>query len=148
MGELYSFLDKEVNMVRKSDYSKEEDLRIIELFNKGYTNREIGEELNRTKAAIQKRIQLFKKENFIIEKVRTLKQLENREFKRTLNRENSNFLSNGATVKACMSAYRNNSKGDLVLNTDKAENENFVYTEDMPKKLENKEIREYIKIFE
>ncbi|WP_404988755.1 hypothetical protein [Clostridium culturomicium] len=132
-------------MVNKRDYSTEEDLKIKELFNKGYTSNEIAKVLNRTKGGIQKRIQAFKKKNEIEEKKRVMKQFEIREIKKAINHEGNRFLSNRATIRAGMSAYKKNDMGDLVLDIEKAKNQNFVYSEDMPRKLENIERREYNK---
>lgn len=132
-------------MVNKRDYSIEEDLKIKELFNKGYTSNEIAKVLNRTKGGIQKRIQAFKKKNEIEEKKRVMKQFEIREIKKAINHEGNRFLSNRATIRAGMSAYKKNDMGDLVLDIEKAKNQNFVYSEDMPRKLENIERREYNK---
>lgn len=134
-------------MVNKRDYSIEEDLKIKELFNKGYTSNEIAKVLNRTKGGIQKRIQAFKKKNEIEEKKRVMKQFEIREIKKAINHEGNRFLSNRATIRAGMSAYKKNDMGDLVLDIEKAKNQNFVYSEDMPRKLENIERREYNKRF-
>lgn len=135
-------------MVNKKDYSQEEDLKIIELFNKGYTSREIAKILNRTRGGIQKRIQGLKKKNEIDEKKRLIKQIEMREVKKAINRENNNFLSNRATIKGSLSAYKKNDKGDLILDTKKANEQGFVYAMDMPGKSLNEEIREFNKFTE
>ena len=76
-----------------------------------------------------------------------MKQFEIREIKKAINHEGNRFLSNRATIRAGMSAYKKNDMGDLVLDIEKAKNQNFVYSEDMPRKLENIERREYNKRF-
>lgn len=135
-------------MVKKGNWTNDEDLRLIELFNLGYTSKKIGENLNRTKEAVQKRIQMLKKKEIICEKNRKLKQIEIREIEKAINRENSNFLSNKATIKASMSAYKNNDKGDLVLDIKKANEQGFSYSWDMPGKSLNEDIREFNKLEE
>ena len=69
-------------MIKKGNWSKEEDLEVIRLFKLGYTSKKIGEKLDRTKEAVQKRIQNFKIEGIINEEERKLKQIENRDIKR------------------------------------------------------------------
>ena len=135
-------------MVKKSDWNIDEDNKLIELYKRGYYAREIARKMNRTKGAIDKRIQKFKKEG----KIEDLKAIDkekrriaNREVRRAINRENSNFLGNRATIKASMSAYKNNSKGDLVLDKKKAKEQRFAYSWDMPGASINEEIREFNK---
>lgn len=135
-------------MVKKDNWTIEENLKLIELFKLGYTSKKIGEKLNRTKEAVQKRIQMFKKKEIICEKNRKLKQIESREINKAINRENNKFMSNRALIKSSISAYKNNHKGDLVLDTKKAKEQGFVYTLDMPKSIINREIREFNKIEE
>ncbi len=135
-------------MVKKSNWTLECDKRLIELFNLGYTSKQIAKKLNRTKEAVQKRIQMLKKKELICEKYRELKQIEIREIKKAINRENSQYLSNRATIRACMSAYKNNSKGDLVLDKNKAKEQGFVYSWDMPGESINEDIREFKKVEE
>lgn len=135
-------------MVKKSNWTNDEDSKLIELFNLGYTSKEIGAELNRTKEAVQKRIQLFKKKKIICEKNRKLKQIECREIKKAINREGSKFLSNRATIRACISAYKNNSRGDLVLDRKKAKEQGIAFPIDMPGVSVNEEIRRFNKFEE
>lgn len=135
-------------MVKKSNWTNDEDLKLIELFNLGYTSKGIGAELNRTKEAVQKRIQMLKKKEIISEKNRKLKQIENREIKKAINSESSKFLSNRATIKACMSAYKNNSRGDLVLDRKKAKEQGIAFPIDMPGVSVNEEIRKFKKFEE
>lgn len=135
-------------MVKKSNWTIEDDERLIYFFQKGYYAREIARKLNRTKGAVDKRIQKFKQEGRIRElkeEVRERRRVENREIRRAINRENNNFLSNKATIKASMSAYKNNIKGDLVLDTKKSKEQGFVYTMDMPGVSINGKIREFDK---
>lgn len=138
-------------MVKKSAWDKEEDNKLIELYKKGYYAKQIAKKLDRTKEAVYKRIQKLKKEG----KIEDLKALErekrrvvNKEIRRAINRENSNFLSTRATIKASMSAYKNNEVGDLVLDRKKAKKDGFVYSWDMPSRSLNEEIRAFNKIYE
>ncbi|MBS6502474.1 hypothetical protein [Clostridium tertium] len=135
-------------MIKKSNWTNDEDSKLIELFNLGYTSKEIGLELNRTKEAIQKRIQMLKKKEIISEKNRKLKQIECREIKKSINRESSKFLSNRATIKACISAYKNNSMGDLVLDRKKAKEQGLAFPIDIPGVSVNEEIRKFNKFEE
>ena len=135
-------------MVKKSNWTNDEDLKLIELFNLGYTSKGIGAELNRTKEAVQKRIQLLKKKGIICEEDRKLKQIEYREIKKAINRESSKFLSNSATVKACISAYTHNSRGDLILDRKKAKEQGIAFPIDMPGVSVNEEIRKFKKFEE
>lgn len=135
-------------MVKKSNWTNDEDSKLIELFNLGYTSKKIGSELNRTKEAVQKRIQMLKKKEIICEKNRKLKQIECREVKKAINRESSKFLSNRATIKACISAYKNNRMGDLVLDRKKANEQGFAFPIDMPGVSVNEEIRKFNKFEE
>lgn len=136
-------------MVKKNNWTNEEDEKLIYFFQKGNYAREIAKKLNRTKGSVDKRVQKLKKEGRLKE-LRALerekRRIENREIKRAINRENNNFLSNRATIKASMSAYKNNDKGDLVLDINKAKNQGFVYTMDMPGIIVNEEIREFNKV--
>lgn len=117
------------------------------MFNNGCTALEISIKLNRTKEATQKRIQYLKKKKIIFERDRKLKQIELREIDKAINYEISKFMSNGSLIRASLSAYKNNSLGDLVLDIEKAKRHGYEYTDDMPKRLENEEIREYNKTF-
>ena len=62
-------------MIKKGNLSKEEDLEVIRLFKLGYTSKKIGEKLDRTKEAVQKRIQNVKIEGIINEEERKLKEI-------------------------------------------------------------------------
>ena len=135
-------------MVKKSNWTNDEDSKLIELFNIGYTSKKIGAKLDRTKEAVQKRIQLLKKKGIICEEDRKLKQIEYREIKKAINRESSKFLSNSATVKACISAYTHNSRGDLILDRKKAKEQGIAFPIDMPGVSVNEEIRKFKKFEE
>ena len=137
-------------MVKKNDWSSEEDKKLIYFYQRGYYAREIAKKLNRTKGAVDKRIQKFKKEGKIKELrslERKIRNLERQQIRKIDNRENNNFLSNRSTIKVSMSAYRFNNMGDLILDIKKAEAQGYYYTMDMPKKLENTEKRLYNKTF-
>ena len=135
-------------VIKKNNWTNSEDSKLIELFNLGYISKEIAVELNRTKDAVQKRIQLLKKKGIICEKDRKLKQIEYKEIKKAINRESSKFLSNRATIKACSSAYKNNSIGDLVLDRKKAKEQGIAFPIDMPGVSVNEEIRKFKKFEE
>lgn len=130
-------------MVKKSNWTNEEDKKLLELFKLGYTNQVIARKLNRTKEAVKKRLQMLKKQCDITEKDRELKQIEIREIKKAINRENSRHLSNRATIKACMSFYKNNSRGDLVLDRKKAKEQGIAFPLDLPGASINEEIRRF-----
>ena len=130
-------------MVKKSNWTNEEDKKLLELFKLGYTNQVIARKLNRTKEAVKKRLQMLKKKEIICEKDRELKQIEIREIKKAINSENNRYLSNRATIRACMSAYKNNSKGDLVLDRKKAKEQGMAFPLDMPYSNINEEIRKF-----
>lgn len=144
LGELYTFLGGV--MVKQGSW-REDDKILIEMFKNGCTALEISIKLNRTKEATQKRIQYLKKKKIIFERDRKLKQIELREIDKAINYEISKFMSNGSLIRASLSAYKNNSLGDLVLDTEKAKRHGYEYTDDMPKRLENEGIREYNKTF-
>ena len=120
-------------MIKKGNWSKEEDLEVIRLFKLGYTSKKIGEKLDRTKEAVQKRIQNFKIEGIINEEERKLKQIENRDIKRAFNKENNSYIRNRDLIKRCISVYKTNDFGDIVLDEEKAKIESFVFPENMPK---------------
>lgn len=133
-------------MVNKGSW-REDDKILIEMFNNGCKALEISIKLSRTKEATQKRIQYLKKKKIIFERDRKLKQMELREINKAINYENSKLMSNSSLIKSSLSAYKNNSKGDLVLDTEKAKINGYKYTYDMPSKLRNNEGREYDKTF-
>lgn len=126
---------------------KDDDRILIEMFNNGCTALEISIKLNRTKEATQKRIQYLKKNKIIFESNRKQRQIELREINKAINYENSKFMSDRSLVKSSLSAYKNNSKGDLVLDKEKAKANGYEYTNDMPRRLGNNEGREYAKTF-
>lgn len=126
---------------------KDDDRILIEMFNSGCTALEISKKLNRTKEATQKRIQYLKKNKVIFESNRKLRQIELREINKAINYENSKFMSDRSLVKSSLSAYKNNSKGDLVLDKEKAKANGYEYTNDMPRRLGNNARREYEKTF-
>ena len=130
--------------IKKCNWTDKEDLKIKELFYLGYTAREIGEEIFRTKLAVQKRIQFLKKINFISENERNeliilnkeiLRLKENlpkqnqKEINRALNHESNKYITGESLGKQCKSAYENYSGGKRL----KKETENMVYPKDMPK---------------
>lgn len=135
-------------MVKKSNWTNEEDKKLLELFKLGYTNQVIARKLNRTKEAVKKRLQMIKKQCDITEKDRELKQIEIREIKKAINRENNRYLSNRETIRACMSVYKNNDKGDLVLDRKKGKEQGFAFPLDMPYSNVNEEIRKFEKLEE
>ena len=132
-------------MVKQGSW-REDDKILIEMFNNGCTALEISIELNRTKEATQKRIQYLKRKKVIFECNRRLKQIELREINKAINYESSKFMGDRSLVKSSLSAYKNNSKGDLVLDKEKAKANGYEYTNDMPRKLGNNEVESMINI--
>ena len=130
--------------IKKSNWTKEDDLKVIELFYLGYTAREIGAEIDRSKEATQKRIQLLTRKG-VIDKSKINKLiLENRdslrlwetypervkrEINRALNHESNKYITGSSLGKQCKSAYENYSGGKRL----KKETEDMVYPSDMPK---------------
>ena len=133
-------------MVNKGSW-REDDEILISMFNNGCTSLEISIKLNRTKEATQKRIQYLKRKRIIFESNRKLRQIELREINKAIKYESSKFMSDRSLVKSSLSVYKNNFLGDLVLDIEKAKKHGYEYTEDMPKRLGNEEIREYNKTF-
>ncbi|WP_297714516.1 hypothetical protein [Clostridium sp.] len=133
-------------MVNKGSWKKDDELLTI-MFNNGCTALDISIKLNRTKEAVQKRIQYLKRKKVIFESNRKLKQIELREINKAINYESSKFMSNRSLVKSSLSAYKTNSLGDLVLDIEKSNRDGYEYTLDMPKRLGNEEIRQYNKTF-
>ncbi|BDU81126.1 hypothetical protein [Clostridium perfringens] len=119
-------------------------MKVVELFYLGYTAREIGAEIDRSKEAVQKRIQLLTRKG-VIDKSKINKLiLENRdslrlwetypervkrEINRALNHESNKYITGGSLGKQCKSAYENYSGGKRL----KKETEDMVYPSDMPK---------------
>ncbi|HFE9702285.1 TPA: hypothetical protein ACGA34_002312 [Clostridium perfringens] len=130
--------------IKKGNWTGEEDLKVEELFYLGYTAREIGVEIDRSKEAVQKRIQLLTRKG-VIDKSKINKLiLENRdslrlwetypervkrEINRALNHESNKYLTGESLGKQCKSAYENYSGGKRL----KKETDNMVYPKDMPK---------------
>ncbi|XZI80567.1 hypothetical protein ACSXBQ_09255 [Clostridium perfringens] len=130
--------------IKKGNWTREEDLKVVELFYLGYTAREIGAEIDRSKEAVQKRIQLLTRKG-VIDKSKINKLiLENRdslrlwetypervkrEINRALNHESNKYLTGESLGKQCKSAYENYSGGKKL----KKETEDMVYPSDMPK---------------
>ncbi|BDU91210.1 hypothetical protein LI058_03975 [Clostridium perfringens] len=130
--------------IKKGNWKKEEDLKVVELFYLGYTAREIGAEIDRSKEAVQKRIQLLTRKG-VIDKSKINKLiLENRdslrlwetypervkrEINRALNHESNKYITGSSLGKQCKSAYENYSGGKRL----KKETEDMVYPRDMPK---------------
>ncbi|XZI52488.1 hypothetical protein ACSXD3_06290 [Clostridium perfringens] len=130
--------------IKKGNWTREEDLKVEELFYLGYTAREIGAEIDRSKEAVQKRIQLLTRKG-VIDKSKINKLiLENRdslrlwetypervkrEINRALNHESNKYLTGESLGKQCKSAYENYSGGKRL----KKETDNMVYPKDMPK---------------
>ncbi|WP_242944927.1 hypothetical protein ACSW83_13150 [Clostridium perfringens] len=110
----------------------------------GYTAREIGAEIDRSKEAVQKRIQFLKLKNVINEEDKNYLVLKNknslrlwetypervkREINRALNHESNKYITGSNLEKQCKSAYENYSGGKRL----KKETEDMVYPSDMPK---------------
>ena len=133
-----------MDKIKKSNWTKEDDLKVIELFYLGYTAREIGAEIDRSKEAVQKRIQLLTRKG-VIDKSKINKLiLENRdslrlwetypervkrEINRALNHESNKYITGSSLGKQCKSAYENYGGGKRL----KKETEDMVYPSDMPK---------------
>ncbi|MCX0357543.1 hypothetical protein LI056_06040 [Clostridium perfringens] len=130
--------------IKKGNWKREEDLKVVELFYLGYTAREIGAEIDRSKESVQKRIQLLTRKG-VIDKSKINKLiLENRdslrlwetypervkrEINRALNHESNKYITGSSLGKQCKSAYENYSGGKRL----KKETEDMVYPRDMPK---------------
>ena len=130
--------------IKKCNWKGEEDLKVEELFYLGYTAREIGAEIDRSKEAVQKRIQLLTRKG-VIDKSKINKLiLENRdslrlwetypervkrEINRALNHESNKYITGSSLGKQCKSAYENYGGGKRL----KKETEDMVYPSDMPK---------------
>ena len=130
--------------IKKGNWKREEDLKVVELFYLGYTAREIGAEIDRSKEAVQKRIQLLTRKG-VIDKSKINKLiLENRdslrlwetypervkrEINRALNHESNKYITGSSLGKQCKSAYENYGGGKRL----KKETEDMVYPSDMPK---------------
>lgn len=130
--------------IKKGNWKREEDLKVIELFYLGYTAREIGKEIDRSKEAVQKRIQLLTRKGIIdknkinrliLNNREILRLRENmperikREINRALNHESNKYITGSNLGKQCKSAYENYGSGKRL----KEETEDMVYPRDMPK---------------
>lgn len=130
--------------IKKSNWTKEEDLKVIELFYLGYTAREIGAEIDRSKEAVQKRVQLLTRKGIIDknkinrlvfknkERLRLKENLPKqikKEINKALNNESNKYITGSNLGKQCKSAYENYSGGKRL----KKETEGMVYPRDMPK---------------
>ncbi|WP_332830383.1 hypothetical protein [Clostridium perfringens] len=130
--------------IKKSNWTKEDDWKVIELFYLGYTAREIGAEIDRSKEAVQKRIQLLTRKGIIdknkinrlvFKNKESLRLRENlpqqvkREINRALNSESNKYTTGSNLGKQCKSAYENYGGGKRL----KKETEDMVYPRDMPK---------------
>ncbi|KQC91803.1 hypothetical protein AM596_12640 [Clostridium perfringens CP4] len=130
--------------IKKGNWKREEDLKVVELFYLGYTAREIGAEIDRSKEAVQKRIQLLthkkvidkKKINSLVlinkESLRLRENLPKqteKEINKALNHESNKYITGSSLGKQCKSAYENYSGGKRL----KKETEDMVYPRDMPK---------------
>ena len=130
--------------IKKGNWKGEEDLKVVELFYLGYTAREIGAEIDRSKEAVQKRIQFLKRKNVINEEDKNYLVLKNknslrlwetypervkREINRALNHESNKYITGSNLGKQCKSAYENYGGGKRL----KKETEDMVYPRDMPK---------------
>lgn len=136
--------------INKNNYSDSDEKIIIELYLQGYNAREIGMKVGRTKEAIQKKLQDMKKKDQLenkkeldneISRIRRKREFEKKETLKALNYENNKFMSDKVVALKNPSAYKVNEKGDWILDKDKG----YVFTEDMPKRLNNTELREYEK---
>lgn len=130
--------------IKKSNWTKEDDWKVIELFYLGYTAREIGAEIDGSKEAVQKRIQLLTRKGIIdknkinrlvFKNKESLRLRENltqqvkREINRALNSESNKYTTGSNLGKQCKSAYENYGGGKRL----KKETEDMVYPRDMPK---------------
>ncbi|MCX0407575.1 hypothetical protein [Clostridium perfringens] len=130
--------------IKKGNWKREEDLKVEELFYLGYTAREIGAEIDRSKEAVQKRIQLLTRKKVIDKKKinslvlinkESLRLRENlpkqteKEINKALNHESNKYITGSSLGKQCKSAYENYSGGKRL----KKETEDMVYPRDMPK---------------
>lgn len=130
--------------IKKGNWKREEDLKVVELFYLGYTAREIGAEIDRSKEAVQKRIQLLTRKKVIDKKKinslvlinkESLRLRENlpkqteKEINKALNHESNKYITGSSLGKQCKSAYENYSGVKRL----KKETEDMVYPRDMPK---------------
>ena len=112
--------------IKKGNWKREEDLKAVELFYLGYTAREIGAEIDRSKEAVQKRIQLLTRKKVIDKKKinslvlinkESLRLRENlpkqteKEINKALNHESNKYITGESLGKQCKSAYENYSGG-------------------------------------
>lgn len=113
--------------------------KIERLYSNGYNYSEIARIFSWKPESVRKCIQRNFKELKNIHEVNR----ERRSFiEKAFRLEVNGFMSGKNCVKANLSQYKNNSKGDLVLTKSDA-----CYTEDTPRILRNEGIREYKKTF-
>lgn len=118
--------------------------QIQDLYLKGFNAVEIcsalslegQKEIDRVRKYIQRNFKEFKKAH-------EFKVKQRKDVLKVLDYENKRFMSDKCVVKKNPSAYRNDSRGDLV----RIKEEDFVFPQDMPKKLRNVDGREYQKSF-
>jgi len=123
---------------------KIDKLKVRDLYIKGYKYEEITKMLRYdNKESVRKCIQrnCSDLKDIHDENNRKLK-FEKKEINKVLNYESNRYMSDRAIVFANPSAYKNNSRGDLVLI-----NTNCAFPIDMPKVLRNEALREYEKTF-
>ena len=123
---------------------KIDKLKVRNLYIKGYKYEEITKILGYdNKESVRKCIQRNCSD---LKDTHTLNsrilKFERKEINKVLNYESNRFMSDRTVVLANISAYKGNSKGDLVL-----KNADYVFPRDMPKILKNECLREYQKTF-
>ncbi|MBY0756320.1 hypothetical protein K5V21_12765 [Clostridium sardiniense] len=96
-------------MIKKGNYTTEEREKIFSMFKSGYTAKEIGNRIGRTKEAIQKEIQKLKKELKNLDKIEKEAEIIRKDRKNELKiiaLENSKIISNISLARVCKSAYQ------------------------------------------
>ena len=140
LGRTISFFGGK-NMIKKSKYSIEEREKILFMFKKGYTAKEIGKSIGRSKEAIQKEIQKLKKGLKNLDELKKQAEEVRRNRKcaiRAINSEVNSYISSRALISKTRQHYKTSKNGDLIL-----KNNNCEYTSDMPKKFINEEGRKW-----
>ena len=123
----------------KLDKDKLDKEKIERLYSSGYNYSEISKILNWKPESVRKCIQRNFKE---LKSVHEDKRQRRKSIEKALIQEVNSFMSGKNCVKANLSQYKNNSKGDLVLTKS-----DVCHTEDMPRVFRNEGIREYKKTF-
>lgn len=113
--------------------------KIERLYSSGYNYSEISKILNWKPGSVRKCIQRNFKE---LKSVHEDKRQRRKSIEKALVHEVNSFMSGKNCVKANLSQYENNRKGDLVLIKN-----DICHTEDMPRAFRNEGIREYKKTF-